>query len=118
MIEVNLTAAVLIGVLGAALSVLFTWFPGLNTWYAGMTKDAKSGIMLGLLAATAAAIIQMGCFGLISVNGLVCTQQGILNTALNLVVGLVGAMAANQGTYSITKNLAPAAVKNNGTKIA
>jgi len=110
-IEVNLTAAVLMGIVGALLSVVFTWFPGLNTWYAGLGKDAQSGVMVGLLVGAGVIIIVMGCTGLIVVVGLVCTQQGIFSMVVNLVIGLVTAMATNQGTYGLTKNLAPKAVK-------
>ena len=111
MIEVNLTAAVLLAVVGALLSVAFTWFPGLNTWYAGLDKDQQSAIMLGLLILAAAVMIALGCAGLIVVVGLVCTPQGIFTVVINLGVGLVTAMMANQGTYGLTKNLAPKSVK-------
>ena len=111
MIEVNLTAAVLLAVVGALLSVAFTWFPGLNTWYAGLNKDQQSAIMLGLLILAAAVMITLGCSGLIMVVGLVCTPQGIFTVVINLGVGLVTAMMANQGTYGLTKNLAPKSVK-------
>jgi hypothetical protein len=107
MIEVNLTGAVLLSIIGALLSVVFTWFPGLNTWYAGLQKDAQSGVMLGLLVLAAAVVMALGCFNLIVVVGLVCTGPGILNMVINLAVGLIGAMVANQGTYGLTKNLAP-----------
>jgi hypothetical protein len=111
MVEVNLTGAVLLAIVGALLSAVFTWFPGLNTWYAGLAKDAQSGIMLGLLVLAAVVVIVMGCNGLIAVAGLVCTQAGILSMVVNLVVGLLAAMTANQGTYGLTKSLAPQAVK-------
>lgn len=111
MIEVNLTAAVLLAVVGALLSVAFTWFPGLNTWYAGLNKDQQSAIMLGLLILAAAVMITLGCAGLIVVVGLVCTPQGIFTVVINLAVGLVTAMMANQGTYGLTKHLAPKSVK-------
>lgn len=111
MIEVNLTAAVLLAVVGALLSVAFTWFPGMNTWYAGLDKDQQSAIMLGLLILAAAVMITLGCTGLIVVVGLVCTPQGIFTVVINLGVGLVTAMMANQGTYGLTKHLAPKSVK-------
>jgi hypothetical protein len=111
MVEVNLTAAVLMSIAGAALSVAFTWFPRLNTWYAKLEKDTQSGIMLGLLVLCAVVIVLLGCSGLIVVVGLMCTTQGIVSLALNLLIGLVSGMMSNQGTYGLTKNLAPKAVK-------
>jgi uncharacterized membrane protein YqjE len=111
MVEVNLTAAVLLAVVGALLSAVFTWFPGLNTWYASLEKDKQSAIMLVLLLTAAAVMVGLGCFGLIVVVGLVCTPQGILTIVINVFVGLITATVSNQGIYGLTKNLAPNAVK-------
>jgi hypothetical protein len=111
MIELNLTAALLISISGAVLSAAFTWFPKLNTWYVVLEKDKKSAIMLGTLITSTVVIVSLGCLNVISVTGLVCNPQGLTNVALNLAIGLVGAMQANQGVYGLTKNLAPAKVK-------
>jgi hypothetical protein len=44
-----------VGVSGL-ISVLFAYFPSLNTWYASLPKDIESLIMIGLMAAVAAVI--------------------------------------------------------------
>jgi hypothetical protein len=111
MIEVNLTAALVISIVSSLLSVAFTWFPKLNTWYAAKEKDAKSSLMLGLIVTTTVIIIGLGCFNIINVSGLTCNSQGLTNIAINIIVGLVGGMQSNQGVYGLTKNLAPQSVK-------
>jgi hypothetical protein len=105
MVTVDLNAQAILGIVGVFLSLLFSYFPRLNTWYAGLTTEGRSGVMIGLLALSSVVIVLLGCTGLVLVVSLVCTQAGIVNAGFNLVLGFVSAMTANQGTYLATHKL-------------
>lgn len=64
---------------GIVLSLLFKYFPGLNTWFAGLTKTVKRLVMLGLLLAVGLGAYGLSCVGLGSFLGieLVCDQEGL-----------------------------------------
>lgn len=93
----NITSEMLVAVAGVVLSLLFSYIPGLRTWYAGLVSETKRLIMLGLLLVVTAAIFALGCYNLISID-IACNQDGLLKLVGLFVAGIV----ANQGTYLIT----------------
>lgn len=105
-LRVNLTPHLISLATGAALSLLFAYFPKLNTWYAGLESTTKSIIMIGMLAATSVIIQGLGCLGVFS-TGLACTADGWWMTLAYFGEALI----TNQPTYGVTKNLQTKGVK-------
>jgi uncharacterized protein YacL len=93
----DLTSSLLVMIAAAILSVLFSYVPGLNTWFATMDGTFKRLAMLLLLAITAGVIYGLGCAGVLS-SGITCDQPGLTK----LVYMFVLAVVANQSTFTIT----------------
>ena len=86
---------------GAALSLLFTFVPGLSDWYATLEPKVKAQAMAFVLLIVSIGIVLVSCFGLVVT--VPCTQEGIVNFALNTVIAAILALTANQAMYSLTK---------------
>lgn len=84
---------------GVIFSLLASYFPRFDTWFAGKSKTDKRLFMLALLTATATGIFGIGCLGwfaeFVSVT---CNTAG----AAGLVKILVIAIIANQSVYGIS----------------
>lgn len=82
---------------GFALSVVFKYFPWVNTWYAGLAKVYKQLIMLGLLFVTGFVLYGFSCLGFGDLFGveLQCTAEGLWT----LLLIIFQAAAANIATY-------------------
>jgi len=93
----DLTSDMLVIFAGAVLSLLFSYVPGLSTWFAGMDGTFKRLAMLLLLAITAGAIYGLGCAGVLS-SGISCDQAGLTK----LIYMFILAVIANQSTFSIS----------------
>lgn len=91
---IDFTPELIAGVAGMALSWLFSWFPGLRTWYAALKTEIKSAIMLSLLALTSGTIYFLILQGVLQVTEPV--------TLWKLVSIFFLASLLNQTTYSIT----------------
>jgi len=91
-----MTAEELGAIAGTALSLVFSYIPGVKDWFDGLKPDYKRMLMAVLLIAVSAAIYGLSCYGV--VDAVECTQPGILG----LVNVLLAALVANQGTYLIS----------------
>jgi hypothetical protein len=89
---------------GAAIALIFSLFPVLRTWFAGLTSEAKSGIMIGLMVLTAFAVWGAGCIGWLT-TGMACTTASIPDLLKLILLAIV----ANQGVNRIVPE--PADVK-------
>jgi hypothetical protein len=89
---IEFSPELLAGVVGAAISWLFKWFPGLRTWYAALKSEVKSGIMLGLLALTTVVIY------LLVLNGVLMVSEPL--TWWRVLTVLFAATVLNQTTYT------------------
>lgn len=90
-----------LAIVGAVLSLLFTYFPGLKDWF-DKQSGYKSLIMLGLIVAVALAYYGLGCIPVLAnVLGIQvpCTVAGLLTVALAVIKIAI----ANQATYLLTK---------------
>lgn len=97
-------------VASAVLSLGFSYIPKLKDWYAklGQNEDGsddggtkKRLVMLVLLSGVTLVVFGLSCAGLgagFEIN-VTCDQPG----AIGLIKAFVLAIAANQGTYMITK---------------
>ena len=61
----KLSAEVIAGFAGILISLFFSYFPILKTKFAGLTSEAKSGIMIGLMALVTVAITAFNYFGIL-----------------------------------------------------
>jgi hypothetical protein len=97
-ISISLTPDKLVLILAAAISLLFSYFPSLNTWYAKFDATKKRLIMLALLVVEVAVMALGMCNNFLVIADVVCSQAGILQ----LVYWMVLAVVANQATFVIS----------------
>jgi hypothetical protein len=97
MLELTITPQTLVLLGAAALSLGFSYIPGLNVWFAKLSDEAKKLTMAGLVLLLCIIAFLLGCFGLANI-GFACSVPG----ALNLLSVYVLALAANQGTYKVS----------------
>lgn len=97
-----MNAEFLLSVSGMVLSLLFSYLPGLEGWYAELAADIKRLIMLAVVAAVSIVVYALSCAGLLSefLPGaeLACGREGIIA----LVKGFFAALIANQATYKVS----------------
>jgi hypothetical protein len=82
---------------GILVSLIVTFVPKLNVWFASKPEDEKKQIMAMLLIGLALIGGVASCTGLIVV--LQCSKDGILSFALQI---LIPALLGNQAAYAIT----------------
>jgi uncharacterized membrane protein len=88
-------------VTGAVLSLVFSYVPGLNAWFAKKEKETQQLYMLGLMIIVAGAAFGLACGNVLyDLFGVVlnCDRAG----ALTVVKALLLAIAGNQTVYRIT----------------
>lgn len=95
-------AAALSLVAGTVVSLIFSFAPGIKTWYAGLESDVKAQVMAFVLLFVAVGISLVSCFNLIAV--VPCTKDDLVSFFVKTYVSATLALAANQGTYGLTKN--------------
>lgn len=86
---------------GVVLSLLFSYVPGVNTWFTALKSIYKRIIMLVLLVVVAAAVYGLSCAGILQdMVGwhMTCDRTGLIN----LIYTVILAIMANQSTYAIT----------------
>jgi hypothetical protein len=81
---------------GVVLTLIFSYVPGLATWFAAKDSTFKRLFMLGLLVLTALAIFGLSCASVLT--GVTCDKPG----ALQMITIFVLAVIANQSAYSIS----------------
>lgn len=84
-------------VAGAVVSLIFSYFPVLRVKFAGLTQEAKSGIMLGLNVLIVVALCLLDAFDIFDF-GLTFDKAGIAN----IVLTFFAAMIANQSAYVLS----------------
>lgn len=94
MMLLDFTPELIAGLVGMALSWLFGWFPGLNTWYASLKSEIKSVIMLTMLG-LASVIVYF-----LAINGVIQTETPI--TVWKLLSVFFVATTISQTTYTLT----------------
>jgi hypothetical protein len=96
----TLTPAILAALAGAVLSLLFSYIPGLNTWYAGKGEEVKKLIMALLLLMLAGSLFGLQCGGVLEA-GLTCDKQGVIQLAWIFLAAIM----ANQSVFKLTPQL-------------
>ena len=91
-----MTAETLALIAGVVLSLLFSYIPGFNAWFAALEGVYKRLIMLSLVLVTALVIFGLSCAEwVIGGIGVTCDQAGILM----LVEMFIIVMIANQSMF-------------------
>lgn len=93
----TVTPELLAGISGVVLSLLFSYIPGLRTWFAALAAETKQLIMLLLLLLISIVIYGLGCYGVLQTD-IACDKSGIMT----LVSIFISSVIANQGTHKIT----------------
>ena len=85
---------------GAALSLAFSYIPGLREDFELLDPTEKRLVMLGLLLVTTVAVQIMACLGWGALWGfnLTCDRTGIAGLIEQLVIAII----ANQSVYAIS----------------
>ena len=86
---------------GIIFSLVFSYVPRLNTWYASKDETAKKLIMLALLALVAGGAFGLACLAVLGDLfgvSLTCDKAG----GLVLIRSFILAVIANQATYLIS----------------
>jgi hypothetical protein len=93
-------------IVGVILSLMFSYVPGLAPKFQALIPETKRLIMAALLFLSAAAVYGLSCGGVLESLwpglGIACTQIG----ALALVRIFILSLVANQGTFSISPQVA------------
>lgn len=100
--EFKFTAELLAAIFGGVLSLVFNYFPVLNTWYAAKSKEFKSLVMLCLMLVITSVVFGLGCASILPVQDFSCTQQ----TAYQFISILLAAIIANQGVFTASPQTA------------
>jgi len=90
-----MNAEQLSAVAGIALSLAFSYIPGLQDVFDPLTPTQKRAVMAALLLVVVCAAFLAGCRGLLSIT---CDQPGVMG----LLSSLVAALVANQATFLIS----------------
>lgn len=94
----DVNAVVLIGIVSSALSLFFSYFPGVSAKWELLPSDKKKLFMLGMVVATGGIFFALDCFSVIETT-LTCDVQ----SAGTLVYGILIGISTNQATYLLTK---------------
>jgi hypothetical protein len=96
--NIVLTSDSLSIIAGAVISLFFSYFPKLNSAYAGLDESYKKLIMLGALLLTVVGLYALGCVGFASIDGFLCDKT----TAFQFLKMFLLAVIANQGVFKIS----------------
>lgn len=95
MTPVDLTPALLAGLLAALLSLAGTYIPGLNTWLAGLSTEVKQAIFGGLTILIGVVLYVLACTPSIGFPYVTCPAGGWWE----LVAIIAGALLGNLAAY-------------------
>jgi hypothetical protein len=95
--QINVTSAAVAGIAGALISLIMSYFPGLNTRFAALPKESQQLIMAGLMLLTTAVVMALGCYKILQID-LTCDQNGIIQAVWVFLSAIMG----NQATFKLT----------------
>jgi len=91
---VDFTPELIAGIVGMAISWLFSWFPSLREAFAVLKAEVKSGIMLAAIAIASVTVYLLAYYGVIQ------TTEPI--TIVRLLTVFFVATTLNQVAFSVT----------------
>lgn len=95
------TEAVLSAAVGVVVSLLFSYFPKLNTWFAQKAENYKKLFMLAVLVVISAGVVVLSCVpigGAPLFSWIGCGRSDLQTFAVTVLMMIVG----NQSMYSLT----------------
>lgn len=92
-----MTSTTLAALAAMALSLGFSYVPGLNDWFELLSKTQKRSVMALLIIVVAWGAFALSCGDVLPY--VMCDKAG----AVQLVECIIMALVANQSTYSISK---------------
>jgi hypothetical protein len=72
-----MTSETLLLIVGVVMSLLASYIPGFNTWFAKLEDTVKKLIMLAVLFAACATIVLLSCYNLLPT--ITCDKASIQN---------------------------------------
>lgn len=95
-----MSAEMLALIAGSLLSLLFSYVPGLNVWFAGLESTYKRLIMVALLLLVSVSVFAISCTTWGAAWGIevTCDQPG----AQIVITSFLLAVMANQGAYGLS----------------
>ncbi len=97
-----MTSVQLSAIVGVVLSLLFSYVPGLSSWFDKQPPTNKRLVMAALLLLVALASFGLSCGNIIV--SMTCDKQGLLD----LISAFIAALVANQATFLISPERAKA----------
>jgi len=97
-----MTAQLISGLAGSALSLIFSYVPGAADWFDTLTPTQRRLFMAGLMLLVAAAALVYQCQA---------GQACLVASWQDYLTSLFAALVANQATYAVSPQPAPAAPK-------
>lgn len=97
MLTFEFTSAAIAVILGAVISLLFSYVPGLSVWFAGLKTEIKQLVMAGLMLVVTGAAFGLVCAGIIQ-STTTCDKTGLIQ----VVFVFIQALMANQATYALS----------------
>lgn len=94
--DITFTPETLLIIAGAALSLVFSYVPGVAPKFNTLDGTWKRLVMLGLLAAITGIVYGLACANIVS--GVSCTQAGFTDLVKTFIMALI----ANQATDRIS----------------
>jgi hypothetical protein len=91
-------STVILGIVGALVSLLFSYYPPLKVWYGNQKNNGL--IMVGFVLVVSAAYFGLSCTSLAAQLNLqvACTQAG----AVQMFYGFLGCLTGNQLAYLVS----------------
>lgn len=108
----KLTPELFAQILGAIVSLLFSFFPGLREWFNALKPGEKLLVMVGLGVVVSAAIFGISCFT--PYVFVACTWLGVQE----LLEVLWAYIVSTQAVYLLTRKVRPAKQAKNVTVAA
>ncbi len=90
-----LNSEFLVTATGALIALVFGYFPILREKFAALSREAKSGIMIGLMVLTGFAVWGAGCAGWLD-SGIACTSADIPNLIKLILMAIIANQATNR----------------------
>lgn len=85
---------------GSVSSLAFSYFPGVKSWFEGLSGDKKALVNLLVLAIVSVGAYIANCYGVYEL-GLVCDKAGLVDLVKLFFATLVG----SQTTWLATRRL-------------
>ena len=89
---------VVVMVLSVISSLIFSYFPKLNEWFASKPENYKKFFMLGLLFLISAGSFGLACAAILPIEGFVCGKESLIHFVWIFIL----AVLSNQGIYNLS----------------